>query len=64
MLGYGVKRDAEAAAETPRTRPEAERNLRSVLLIIQRCGSYMKDRTRDDVPIHTLKKENRKMIHK
>lgn len=26
MLGYGVKRDARAAAEAPRTRPEAERN--------------------------------------
>lgn len=26
MLGYGVKREAGAAAEAPRTRPEAERN--------------------------------------
>lgn len=26
MLGYGAKEDAGAAAETPRTRPEAERN--------------------------------------
>lgn len=26
MLGYGAKQDAGAAAETPRTRPEAERN--------------------------------------
>lgn len=26
MLGYGAKQDTGAAAETPRTRPEAERN--------------------------------------
>lgn len=26
MLGYGVKREAGAAAEAPRSRPEAERN--------------------------------------
>lgn len=26
MLGYRVKQDLVAAAETPRTRPEAERN--------------------------------------
>lgn len=55
MLGYRVKRDAGVSAETPRTcrDPTDQRHsgtVRGMLLIIQCCGSCMKEPTRDEVP--------------